>query len=249
MDRPRVGVDPVRGPGGVRVHVRGDIPAVRAGLREMLRGAEGIELVDGDDSRIDIDIVASIVSDVGTLGVPRADRVRPWILVARDVSGEMMAQVLAAGARAVVRADLSVDDLVFVVHVVARGGVYLSSGGPRPTAAPVEAPPRDSGVAGRSAGRPAPPAARGAALSDRERSTLRLVATGLTHRQVARRLNLTPATVDTYVKRIRAKLGVGNKADLTRAAVDMGLVDDPGGPTPRLGGGPDEGGAPSARGA
>lgn len=61
-------------------------------------------------------------------------------------------------------------------------------------------------------------------LSRREIQTLRLVADGCTHRQVARRLGLTEETVNTYVKRIRAKLNAGNKAELTRKAVDLGYV-------------------------
>ncbi|MFD1081654.1 LuxR C-terminal-related transcriptional regulator [Micromonospora andamanensis] len=36
---------------------------------------------------------------------------------------------------------------------------------------------------------------------------------------MATRLGLSPNTVDTYVKRTRAELGVGNRAELTRAAL------------------------------
>lgn len=56
-------------------------------------------------------------------------------------------------------------------------------------------------------------------LSKRETEVLRHISNGLTHDQVARRLGISRHTVDTYVKRIRTKLGVGNKAELTRAAV------------------------------
>ncbi|OPG13723.1 response regulator transcription factor [Microbispora sp. GKU 823] len=56
-------------------------------------------------------------------------------------------------------------------------------------------------------------------LSPREDQTLRLLARGLTHSQIATRLGVRKATVDTYVERIRAKLNAGNKADLTRAAL------------------------------
>jgi DNA-binding NarL/FixJ family response regulator len=56
-------------------------------------------------------------------------------------------------------------------------------------------------------------------LSEREEQVLRQIAHGLTHGQIATRLGISPHTVDTYVKRIRSKLGVGNKAELTRAAL------------------------------
>ncbi|MGW1965588.1 response regulator transcription factor [Streptomyces sp. NPDC001935] len=56
-------------------------------------------------------------------------------------------------------------------------------------------------------------------LSPREWEVLSHIAAGLTHDQIARRLAISPHTVDTYVKRIRSKLGLGNKAELTRAAL------------------------------
>ncbi|WP_431873305.1 LuxR C-terminal-related transcriptional regulator [Amycolatopsis sacchari] len=56
-------------------------------------------------------------------------------------------------------------------------------------------------------------------LSEREEQVLSQISRGLTHGQIATRLGISPHTVDTYVKRIRAKLGVGNKAELTRAAL------------------------------
>lgn len=56
-------------------------------------------------------------------------------------------------------------------------------------------------------------------LSGREEQVLHQISQGLTHGQIATRLGISPHTVDTYVKRIRTKLGVGNKAELTRAAL------------------------------
>jgi DNA-binding NarL/FixJ family response regulator len=58
------------------------------------------------------------------------------------------------------------------------------------------------------------------ALSPREEEALELIARGLTHAQAASRMGVSRATVDTYIERIRAKLHVGNKAELARAAID-----------------------------
>ncbi|MCX4846798.1 LuxR family transcriptional regulator [Streptomyces sp. NBC_00893] len=58
-------------------------------------------------------------------------------------------------------------------------------------------------------------------LSKREQQVLNFIADGLTHAQVARRLAISQHTVDTYVKRIRSKLKVGNKAELARAALAL----------------------------
>lgn len=70
---------------------------------------------------------------------------------------------------------------------------------------------------------PAPPrpAPLDSALSPREREALCWIAKGLTHAQTATRMRVSKPTVDTYVARARAKLRLGNKADLTRAALAM----------------------------
>ena len=56
-------------------------------------------------------------------------------------------------------------------------------------------------------------------LSPREEA-LDLIARGLTHPKAASRMGVSRAAVDTYVERIRAKLHVGNKAELARAAME-----------------------------
>ncbi|MFA1538077.1 response regulator transcription factor [Actinomadura monticuli] len=56
-------------------------------------------------------------------------------------------------------------------------------------------------------------------LSAREQQVLALIAEGRTHYQIARSLQISTHTVDTYVRRIRTKLSLGNKAELTRIAI------------------------------
>lgn len=63
-------------------------------------------------------------------------------------------------------------------------------------------------------------AAVAARLSPREEQTLGYIARGFTHEQIATRLGIRKSTVNTYVERIREKLQSGNKADLTRAALE-----------------------------
>ncbi|MGW4049060.1 response regulator transcription factor [Streptomyces sp. NPDC004721] len=62
-----------------------------------------------------------------------------------------------------------------------------------------------------------------AALAPREREALQHIAAGLTYMQTARRMGLSKHTVDAYLRRIRAKLGISNTAELTRLAVSLGL--------------------------
>lgn len=64
-----------------------------------------------------------------------------------------------------------------------------------------------------------PARAAGDPLSKREQETLSYIARGFTHQQTATRMGLSTATVNTYVARIRAKLNLGNKAELALAAL------------------------------
>lgn len=57
-----------------------------------------------------------------------------------------------------------------------------------------------------------------AGLSKRESLVLALVGDGYTNDQIARRIGISKHTVDTYLRRIRSKLNLGNKAQLARAA-------------------------------
>lgn len=58
-----------------------------------------------------------------------------------------------------------------------------------------------------------------AKLSHREREALAYIAAGYTHQQTARRMCVSKATVDTFVARMKVKLGVNTKAALTRIAL------------------------------
>jgi DNA-binding NarL/FixJ family response regulator len=60
-------------------------------------------------------------------------------------------------------------------------------------------------------------------LTERETEVLRLVAKGLTARQVAERLGLSHRTVQNHVQNTMTKLHVHNRAELVRYAIEQGL--------------------------
>jgi DNA-binding NarL/FixJ family response regulator len=62
------------------------------------------------------------------------------------------------------------------------------------------------------------------ALTAREHEILTLLAGGLTNREIAQRLALSPRTVETHVARITGKLGVGSRARAVARAVTLGIV-------------------------
>ncbi len=109
-------------------------------------------------------------------------------------------EYLRAGATGVISKRETGECLITALQAVTTGAHVIPEGHAAP-------PPAE---------RPDPPVLN---LSEREEQVLSQISHGLTHGQIATRLGISPHTVDTYVKRIRAKLGVGNKAELTRIAL------------------------------
>ena len=60
-------------------------------------------------------------------------------------------------------------------------------------------------------------------LTERETQVLRLVATGLTYRQIAERLTLSHRTVQNHVQNTLTKLQLHNRVELARYAIERGL--------------------------
>ncbi|GAA2359042.1 DNA-binding response regulator [Catellatospora methionotrophica] len=62
-------------------------------------------------------------------------------------------------------------------------------------------------------------------LSERETEVLRLVAKGMTYRQIAERLTLSHRTVQNHVQNTLGKLQLHNRVELVRYAIEQGLDD------------------------
>jgi DNA-binding NarL/FixJ family response regulator len=77
----------------------------------------------------------------------------------------------------------------------------------------------------RRAGRETQPSGE-PALTPRETEVLRLVAKGLTARQIAERLTLSHRTVENHVQNALRKLQLTNRVELTRYAIEQGLDAD-----------------------
>ncbi|MEV7331349.1 response regulator transcription factor [Micromonospora sp. NPDC093244] len=62
-------------------------------------------------------------------------------------------------------------------------------------------------------------------LTDRETEVLRLVAKGMSYKQIAQRLGLSHRTVQNHVQNTLGKLQLHNRVELTRYAIERGLDD------------------------
>ncbi len=61
-------------------------------------------------------------------------------------------------------------------------------------------------------------------LSPREREILQLVAEGKTSQKIAKKLSISPKTVDTYRSRLMHKIGVQDMAGLIKFAIQQGVI-------------------------
>jgi DNA-binding NarL/FixJ family response regulator len=206
-------------PDVVRVAIVDDHPVARWGVESALRGHPGAQVVASTAS---VDEVASVDPDVVLLDLYLGGRGPSLGAVAKLTAAHRVLVISASGRRAdiiaAVRAGADgylskrADAGAFLdaVATVCAGGFYLSSELADIVYADVAA----------SGDDPSTPR-----LSPREEQVLHYIAAGFTHAQTATRLGIQTATVDTYVKRIRTKTGLGNKADLTRTAFELGQVE------------------------
>jgi DNA-binding NarL/FixJ family response regulator len=122
---------------------------------------------------------------------------------------------LKAGARGYVLKDSAGEKLIQAVQAVLRGECYLDS--------PVAARIVDEFVK-------IPDATTGQdqiqeRLSDRERQILRLIVDGLSNKDIANKLFLSPKTVENHRARIMSKLDRHDVIGLVKYAIASGLVD------------------------
>ncbi|MEU2620650.1 response regulator transcription factor [Streptomyces sp. NPDC007157] len=206
---------------------------VRLGLETLLSGssllrvvalaADPAQLPEADAQRLDVVVYGAPPQPGPSLAKTVAALTKCGrVLVVADFAGwQPVTDALRAGAYGCVGKQAGEQELLRAVETVALGGLHIAPGLATRLHHELRLP----------AGTPSP------ALAHREREALRLLATGLTHGQIARRMGLTEATVSTYVKRIRNKLNVRNKADLTRKAIELGLLQEDEFRSPALAGG------------
>lgn len=190
----------------------------RAGMDVVGQAADGVEaLALARDTRPDV-----VLMDVR---MPRLDgieatrrllastpQVKVLALTTFDLDEYVYAAV-QAGASGFLLKDVSPDDLVHAVGVVARGDAML-------------APSLTRRLLDRFASQPPPgvlPPAL-ASLTERERAVARLVARGMPNAAIGAELFLSEATVKTYVSRLLTKLNLRDRVQLAVLAYESGLV-------------------------
>ena len=208
----------------IRLLIADDHPIVRAGLRRIVEEDKAIvvtaEASSGDEALtalrqsaadlVLLDITMPGASFTDTLHRLRTEHPSVKVLVLSVHPEDQWAvRALRAGASGYLTKDHSPEQLLDAVRRVYRGGRYVS-----PTLAERLAAQLGPGIA----------TAPHEQLSDREFDVLRGLGTGMTVKEVATKLGLSPKTVSTYRTRLMEKMNLASTADIVRYASQHGLI-------------------------
>ncbi|HUP61309.1 MAG TPA: response regulator transcription factor [Thermoanaerobaculia bacterium] len=206
----------------MRVLLADDHRLVRAGIRSLLSempdvveileardGAEAVEMVTAHHPDL---VLMDVSMPPGMNGIEALERIRRIspqtrvVILSMHRDPHFVHEALRAGAAGYLLKSDELADLEKAVRAVACGRIYIS---------PVVASATEAGK--RNGG----PAAR---LTPRQREVLRLIAQGLTSRQIALQLRIHIKTVESHRTELMRRLGIHDVAGLVRYAIRHGLA-------------------------
>lgn len=214
--------------GATRVVLADDHNLVRAGVRRILESQPGFEVVGevGDGAaalevlaREEVDVLVLDLTMPGMDGfevLHRAKRIRPEtrvLVLSMHAGSEHVGRAVREGADGYLLKDSAVQELVAAIEAVMEGRSYYSPTVQEQLSRLVRA--------GSPLARPLDQ------LTDRERDILKLVARGLSTKEIAAQLDISPRTVDTHRANLMRKLGLKSVALLTQFALREGLIEAP----------------------
>lgn len=207
----------------IRVLLVDDHAIARNGVRLMLGTAPDIR-VDGEagNAQEALQLVAAQAFDVALLDITmpgkngldllkllRAEQPKLAVLMLSTYSEDIYAiRALKLGAAGYLTKDAPTATLVAAVRKAAAGGKHVSAALTEKLATML-----GGGVP-----------ANHEALSNRELEVLKLIAAGATLVHIGEQLHLSPNTVTTYRSRILDKMGMASNAELTRYALEQGII-------------------------
>jgi DNA-binding NarL/FixJ family response regulator len=216
--------------GPLRILLVDDQQLMREGLRILLELEPDLKVVgEAEDGQQALEAYAELQPDVvlmdvrmaGMDGVEATWRLRErWpearvIILTTFDDNEYVFEGLRAGAQGYLLKDVSGHDLAEAVRTVAAGGALIEPSVARKVVAEFArlAPPARAP----EEGLPEP-------LSGREREVLRLLALGLSNREIGTRLSLAEGTVKNHVTNILQKMGVRDRTQAAVRARELGLI-------------------------
>lgn len=215
----------------VRVVVVDDQELFRRGLTMLLGVEPDIEVVgEAGDGVTAVDLVVDTVPDIVLLdvrmpkrgGLETCTRIKEQVPSARiimltvsDEEGDLY-EAVKNGASGYLLKDSSIDEVAQAIRVVAEGQSLISPS----MAAKLIDEFKEISRTDREVG-------TGPRLTDRELEVLRLVATGLNNREVAKQLFISENTVKNHVRNILDKLQLHSRMEAVMYAVREKLLEIP----------------------
>jgi DNA-binding NarL/FixJ family response regulator len=219
----------------IRVLIADDQPVVRDGLAMLLGLIDDVEIVataaDGVEAveRARVDRPDIVLMDLRMPRLEGAEATRRILaslpetrvlVLTTYADDESLFPALQAGARGYLTKDASAEEIERAIRALAAGQTHLDPAIQQRLVTAVlhqaQPPPGEPASAPRSE----PPDE----LTPREVEVLKLIAAGLSNREIADALVLSSATVKTHVNRIFYKTGVRDRAQAVRYAYQHGLA-------------------------
>ncbi len=210
-----------------RVLVVDDHAVLRAGLRTLLEGDGGFEVVgeagDGAAALLAVeaerpDLVVLDLSLPGMGGVEITRRIRAAspstrvvILTVHEDEG-LLREALRVGASGYIVKRAAPAELITALRAVARGEIYVHPSMMRSLVRSATTAASTSDLGPES-------------LTRRELDVLRRIARGYTNRQIADELDLSVRTIEAHRANLMGKLGLQSRVELVKFAADHRLLD------------------------
>jgi DNA-binding NarL/FixJ family response regulator len=210
----------------IRICVVDDQALVRQGLVSLLRLAPDLQVVaEAADGREALDAIRAshpdvVVLDVRLPGLSGVEVVQqlaaegalpPTLLLTTFHDDEALIRGILAGARGFLLKDVTLGQLAAAIRTLAAGGSMIHP------------------VAREQLGRGRPPVTGGGdwkpePLSRRELEVLRLMAAGLSNREIGQLLHMVEGTVKNHVSTILSKLGVRDRTRAVLKGLELGWL-------------------------
>jgi len=210
----------------VKIILADDHPIVRDGLRGVISAQPALEIIaeTGDGLAVlplvkkyepALIILDLVLPGIGGLEIARQIQraaVRTQVIIlSMHATEAYVAEALQAGAQAYVLKRSASSDLIAAINAVLQGRKYLSP----PLSENLLENYQQLAIKDSSA--------RQKTLTFREQQILYLVTEGLTNRQIAQRLSLSPRTVEMHRANLMKKLRFRSTAELVRFAIERGI--------------------------
>jgi DNA-binding NarL/FixJ family response regulator len=212
----------------IRVLLAEDHTIVRKGLRSLLDGEAGIEVIgEAEDGREAVEKVGQLLPDVVLMDITmpslngleatrqikkRFPEVKVVILT-MHANEEYIFQILRAGASGYLVKQAAPTELLSAIQAAYRGESFLSPSISRKVIA--EYIQQAEATAEKDSYDQ---------LTDREREVLQLIAEGHPNREIADLLHISVKTVETHRANLMDKLDIHSTAELTRYAIRKGVI-------------------------